>query len=749
MAKPKLKFDWRLVLLLPIPLLWCWAAQLGYLRFLDDLLLDYRFRFRGQIEAPVPVVYVDIDSESVSDLGNFPWPRSYFAQVGSALTETGRAKAVGVDVVFSEKGVSPSYDMTKWVRANAEFQHYLLGNPPMVIAASYSAREYRDIDNKLKRRELPMLRYGLPPIAQVPEPELPEFRIGRSIIWNPGRVGLIDTLDGGTRWVPLFAPCIHRYDHMALALALLYWGVEPDKIRISDKVIEIPGKDGALLGRIPLTDKQTVEVNWFSSWDSDRNPRIGFSTAYQYAQMLRGTDAKGKAAALEFFKQFEGAVVLIGPVDPLLQDLAVTPFDETPVPRVGIHGNLLKTIVSGSYLHRISIPGLYVLTLVLTVLITFLSVTGGARGIRYKLTALLLLTGYVVLAFYVFKAGNWVLPMAAPLGGACMTAFGGVIWQLVIEEKQKGRIKGMFSAYLAPTVVNSLIDSGKEPELGGHEENITAYFSDIQSFSTFSEKMTPARLVELMNEYLTACTDLVQEEGGTLDKYIGDAVVAIYGAPLVLPDHAYRASVACIRVQQKLVELRAKWKSEGEKWPPVVHNLRARLGLNSGPAIIGNMGSRTRFSYTMMGDNVNLAARMESGAKLLGVYTMVTDSTRAECEKHGGDRIVFRFLDRIVVKGRSLPVGVHEIVGLRAELAAPVQECLGVHAQAIERYLAQDWDEAMRLFQQSARLEANQPNKALGLESNPSLVMLDRCQYWKEHPPGPGWNGAFTMKDKG
>jgi len=218
---------------------------------------------------------------------------------------------------------------------------------------------------------------------------------------------------------------------------------------------------------------------------------------------------------------------------------------------------------------------------------------------------------------------------------------------------------------------------------------------------------------------------------------------------LVLPDHAHRACVACIRVQQKIAELRAKWKSEGDKWPPVVHSLRARLGLNSGPAIIGNMGSRTRFSYTMMGDNVNLAARMESGAKLMGVYTMVTDTTRADCEKHGGDRIAFRFLDKIVVKGRSLPVGVHEIVGFRSELPASVQECLAWHAQAIERYLAQDWDGATLLFERSAMLEPNQPSKALAIESNPSLIMIDRCRYMKEHPPGANWSGVFIMKDKG
>ena len=751
MANTKLKFDWRLLFLLPLPLLWAFLGYHGELRFLDDLLLDYRFRFRGELTAPVPVVYVDIDSESISQLGNFPWPRSYFAMVSRALTEAGKAKAVGIDIVFSESGRSPAHDLVRWKEANTEFQRYLHQNPPVVVAASYASAEFRDpLDNKLKHRELPLIRDGLADLSKVEEPEVPEVLTGRGILWRPPRVGLIDTLDGATRWVPLYVPtAVKRYNHLSLELALLYWGVAADKVTIADDTVLIPGADGKLLGRIPLTDHQFVEVNWFSPWISDKNPRIGFSTALAYAIDLKKDDEKARVAATEFFQQFEGAIVLVGPVDPLLQDTAVTPYDDVPVPKVGVHGNLLKTIVTGQYLHRIPPWALYVVTLALTIMVTALAVISGARGIGLKLTALALVIGYAVAAFYLFKVGNIVLPMAAPLGAATTTAFVGVVWQLVLEERQKGRIKGMFSAYLAPTVVNSLIDSGKEPELGGHEEVITAYFSDIQSFSTFSEKMSPARLVELMNEYLTACTDIVQEEGGTLDKYIGDAVVAIYGAPLVLPDHAYRACLASIRVQQKIAELREKWKSEGEKWPPVVHQLRARLGLNTGPAIIGNMGSRTRFSYTMMGDNVNLAARMESGAKLLGVYTMVTDSTRADCEKHGGDRIAFRYLDKIVVKGRSLPVGVHEIVGLRAELSAGALECISLHGQATERYLAQDWDGAIALFQRSAQLEPNQPNKAHAIETNPSLIMLDRCHYMKEHPPGPHWTGVFVMKEKG
>jgi len=334
------------------------------------------------------------------------------------------------------------------------------------------------------------------------------------------------------------------------------------------------------------------------------------------------------------------------------------------------------------------------------------------------------------------------------LCSAFSTSFIGIIWQLVVEERQKGRIKSMFGTYLAPELVNRMVESEADPQLGGHEEIITAYFSDIQSFSTFSELMPASQLVELMNEYLTACTDIVQEEKGTLDKYIGDAVVAIYGAPLPVPDHAYRACVATQRVQLRIEELRQKWKSEGDKWPAVVHVLRARLGLNTGSAIIGNMGSRTRFSYTMMGDNVNLAARMESGAKSLGAYTMVTEATKLECEKHGGDHVVFRFLDKIVVKGRSQPVPVFEIVGLKENVSQQTFDCVSVYARGMERYLAQDWDGALQCFTQSAALEFHQPSKAMAIDSNPSLILIARCHNMKAHPPGANWDGVYVMKEK-
>jgi adenylate cyclase len=310
---------------------------------------------------------------------------------------------------------------------------------------------------------------------------------------------------------------------------------------------------------------------------------------------------------------------------------------------------------------------------------------------------------------------------------------------LVIELRAKSRITGIFGTYVSPDVVKQMIASGEEPKLGGEQSEITAFFSDIAGFSSFSEKLPAERLVHLMNDYLTEMTDILHDNGGTLDKFIGDAIVGMFGAPLFFKGHAYHACRAALLMQQRQLELREKWRKEGD-WPDIVFEMQTRIGLNSGQAIIGNMGSRRRFNYTMMGDTVNLAARSESGAKSYGVYTMITSETKTLSQSFKDD-ITFRFLDRIVVKGRSQPVEMYELVGFDNEMTPEIQECLSLHKRGMERYLDQDWDGAAALFQRSAMREIHQA-------SNPSLVMLQRCAALKNDPPPADWDGVYVMKTK-
>jgi adenylate cyclase len=742
----------RWLLLAPIPIAWCVVAHLGVLGFLENKVIDWRFRYRGPIDAPVKVIYVNVDSLSLDVVGGWPWSREYFATVARTLIERGGVKAIGMDFVFSDDGVAESVDTGKLVAGNRALGKFLNHSTQVVVGASYTAADFRDANGKKRIREFPDIsRPDLPPLRQIEPPELPSFNIGTKNKYSPPGVALIDTVNAGTRWVMLYAPTASRtYYAMAVELARIYYGVERDDIKIEGDHMDLVRPDGTLATRIPLYRRQMVEINWFSRWgDASRNPWVSMSDVYEYCRLLDSEVPEERGKAEEFFKQFKDAVVLIGPTDELLlHDVSPTPLDESEVPRVGVHGNLFKTITSGKYLRRPPEAGGYALILGLSALVSFLAIAGSGRAVFVKVMAVLSLGLYAGVAFFVFKAAGIIIPVVAPLGAAVTTAGVGLLWQIVEEQRQKGRIKGMFGAYVSPALVARMVDSGEEPKLGGIEENITAYFSDIQSFSSFSEKLSPSRLVELMNEYLTACTDIVQAEGGTLDKYIGDAVVAIYGAPLALPDHPLRSCIAALRVHRRVGELREKWKNEGDRWPQIVHNLQTRIGLNTGACVVGNMGSHTRFNYTMMGDNVNIAARMESGAKSWGVYSMCTETTRLECEKLGANQVLFRALGRIVVKGRTQPLPIHELVSLGSEATDAMRECIALFEQGLARYYARDWDGAIGLFRRSEVLEPNGVGRAPGTSNNPSLVYIGIAEGYRDDPPPSDWEGVFEMKEK-
>ncbi|WP_414662055.1 CHASE2 domain-containing protein [Horticoccus sp. 23ND18S-11] len=744
------KFDWRYLLLLPIPFLWALLGQFQFLSGLENNLLDLRFRLRGEIEAPVKLIYVDLDTRALQELGERPWSREKFGLAAAALIEKGGARAVGFDFVFSGLSYSEIVDKKKASDGNIAFARVIRKHPNIILAVQYTEGQAVTQADQTVRR-LPLLRRNMTDRSKNDVPEMPQYPL---VTPTWGRVGLIDfdTEYGGDvvpRWVPMFAHTVNpTLYHMSLQLVLQALGLDEQAVKIYGDRLEIVHKDGRVALTVPLREGQLVEVNWFSRWGHpDLNPRVSLADVLGYERKLTSEKAEERAAAEEYFAWFRGAIVLIGPTDTLLQDLAPSGMESTPVPKVGVHGNMVKTILSGKFLTHVSPWVTWVNVFLLTALVTALAMKGGARGLWYKLSAVALVALYCGLCVRLFKDGHLVLPMAAPLGAALSTSFAGVIWRLLLEEKQKGRIKGMFGTYVSPQLVDKMIDSGEAPQLGGHEEEITAYFSDIQSFSSFSEKLPPAKLVELMNEYLTACTDIVQEQGGTLDKYIGDAVVAMFGAPIALPDHAYRACVATQLVHQKLGELRAKWKAEGDKWPEIVWKMQSRIGLNSGMATIGNMGSRTRFNYTMMGDNVNLAARMESGAKRWGAYTMATEATKRACEQHG-DRVVFRALGKIQVMGRQQAVPIFEIVGLKESLPPTALECIAVFERGLERYYARDWDGAVALFQQSATLEPNQPGRTPGVKTNPSLAFIEVVEERRTDPPAPDWDGRYVMTEK-
>ena len=299
------------------------------------------------------------------------------------------------------------------------------------------------------------------------------------------------------------------------------------------------------------------------------------------------------------------------------------------------------------------------------------------------------------------------------------------------------RIKGMFGKYVSPALVDQLVKSGATPKLGGENREITAFFGSIHSFVTLAEQVPLAQLPELMNAYCEVCDTEIEAEHGTLDKYIGDVVVAAFGTPQTFPDHALRACVAALKIQHQITLLRERLQAEQGKWPEMVRGLRVRIGINSGPAIVGWTGTATRFNFMMMGDNVNLAARLETGAKEWGVWTLCTGATKSACEQAHKDRIVFRSLGQILVKGRRDPVELFEPVAFSEEATADLRECLRLFDEGLARFRNRDWDRAVECFRESGRLERHQPGTSPGVVSNPSIVFSQMAAACRLNPPPP------------
>ena len=710
-----------------------------WMQNVENMTLDLRTKSRVLWQpamADPQQLVVSIDEESLGAYKAWPWPRRvhglFLALVGQTMPSV-----ISWDVLFTE----PSEDDSRLILGlKATEANVIFGamSGENAIAGEKEADGLLPDDPAVKEARLMPLENvtgDRKNLLMKPRILLPAGEIARL-----AKSALVDTppgSDGVRRRVPLMIGIGENvYATMSLQTLMEHWKVLPNEISV--RIGESITINNAYVKRtIPIDDTGAILVNY-------RYATEGFHTVgYSYlASSLNKKFVKKEEVSVP---ETTGRILMVGQVAAGLTDMGPSPFSAL-TPMVLVHSNVIDNVLREDYAHEVKWWPIWLGAVVL-----------GAGGLRFfpqrKLVAhasfaLGVPIIYVGVATLLWFASSHWLHLVWPLLGFSSLQVFMIARRLIAEQRAKEHITGMFGTYVSPALVNRMVASGESPQLGGHEDEITAYFSDIQGFSAFSEKLEPAQLVELMNEYLTACTDIVQEEGGTLDKYIGDAVVVMFGAPLPLPDHAFRACVASQRVQKNLRELRVKWEGEGGKWPEIVWRMQSRIGLNSGKCIIGNMGSRTRFNYTMMGDNVNLAARMESGAKAWGVYTMCSEATKAACEEHGGDRVVFRSLGKVIVIGRSRPVPFYEIVGLKEDISPQTHACLAIFAEGMTKYYAQDWEGALACFAQSELLEPNVPGKTPGVSTNPSLVFRDKVRHFQEAPPAAHWDGVHLAKDK-
>lgn len=442
-------------------------------------------------------------------------------------------------------------------------------------------------------------------------------------------------------------------------------------------------------------------------------------------------------------ENLKGSLLLLGATATGTNDIRPNPFDPA-IDGVENHAAVMDNIIKGDLLRRDKDIFGTELIIVLLAGFLFAPVMIWGRAIISALAMIVFITTY----YYVDKTywwgqGTWTY-MAVPMLEILSLFIILTLVKFMTEEKDKKFLKEAFGSYISPELIDEMYGSGKPPQLGGDVGILTAYFTDIQSFSSFSEKLSAPKLVELLNEYLTAMTDILLDEKGTLDKYEGDAIIAFFGAPMELRDHATRSVTVAVRMQNELLELRKKWVSEGDKWPDIVKNMRMRIGVNSGEIVTGNMGSRDRMNYTMMGDSVNLAARLEEAAKQYGIFTHISHFTKDLCE----DKFVLRELDTIRVVGKSEPVTTFDVLGIKGETEEYLVTLEKMFSEGLAAYKSQQWQAAIEIFRKTEEFEHQRYPEQKDKKTNPSKIYVERCEQFIEIPPPSDWDGVFTLTSK-
>ncbi|MDR3147877.1 MAG: CHASE2 domain-containing protein [Treponema sp.] len=423
-----------------------------------------------------------------------------------------------------------------------------------------------------------------------------------------------------------------------------------------------------------------------------------------------------------------GKMCILGRVDTGSTDFGVNPFWEK-YENPGTNAVILDTILAGSFivpLHPLWSAALGLLLVPLLVLL--LSPLKPALRSTLGLGAALVMPA---LAFGLFAATGLSVGILSPSLAMILAVIIREIVAYISSEQEKQFIRKAFSTYLSGDVVQEIIADPSRLQLGGLKRYMTAVFSDIQGFSGISERLDPEQLVRLLNQYLSGMSNIILDERGTIDKYVGDAIIAFFGAPLALPDHGLRACVSAVMMKRLEADLNRQFIENNMSPLPLL----TRIGINTGDMVVGNMGTDQKMNYTIMGNEVNLAARLEGVNKQYGTWILASDET----VNATAGQVLSRRLDRVRVVGITKPVQLYEILELTADANSELREKVNLFHQALTFFEAQDWNRALILF---ARVLDTYP------DDNPSLVYLKRCQTYRLSPPAKDWDGVFNLNEK-
>lgn len=734
---------------------------LGYhtgslLDLLDKQVIDFAMRSRGKILHNNEVAIVAIDTKSIDKFGQWPWKRDIMARLLHELETYYDVKVMGYDVLFSEadtndtsaqnaldlyfqmaaRAHSNSPEMVSGLRRmrskiaaevnndakfgaelskwnNIVLGYFFFTSGSLDQIRHMTVEELDEAAQRIENSEITIVQGAefLDEIfmyeGQAVEANIPELNSRNAL---NGFFNVVpDREDGTIRRMPMVIKYRDKFfPSLDLQMIRLYYGNDPIRM-----VVNQGGVEGFSIGKkwIQTASDGTVMINF-------RGPAYTFPH-YSVYDIIHHNVEKEK---------LQGKMVLLGATESGIYDLRTTPFG-TAFPGVEVHANLLDNILKDDYLYQSDFIHF----------MSFLLILFSGLIIGLILTKLRALHGLILSLIYLlgYFAGNlWLLynertwtSFVYILGVILTNWFAIVLFKFFGEEKDKRFIKSAFQQYLSPKVIDRLVEDPGMLKLGGEKREITAFFSDVQGFSTISESLSPEELVELLNEYLTAMTDIVMKYDGTVDKFEGDAVIAFFGAPVAYEDHAARACMASLEMQEKLVEMRENWKEQGK------HELYVRIGLNTDNVVVGNMGSAYRMDYTMMGDGVNLAARLEGVNKQYGTYLLISEFTYEAAK----DVIEARELDMIRVVGKREPVRIFEVLGRKGEVANDAKKAVRYFTKGLERYRNQDWEEAAKYFARANKLFKN---------DTASRVFFDRCKTFSKASPGNDWDGVYQMSSK-
>lgn len=697
---------------------------------LEGLSIDARFKLRGARDpATDRIVIVAIDDQLRAEAPEVLQTRAGYAKLIDALTAYD-PKLLALDMFFDAPEIilDPALaDRTRALEAALATQtDPAFSETKAVVSAIVD--ELRG-DEKLAQAVARAKRIYLaaffqlgPAVASAPEPvglslarhgEVADASSGgerrpinaRGVTFTMPEVaksatgaGAINTFrddDGVVRRAPLALEYAGRYYMpLGLTVALAELGKVGDtKYLVGDGVLHAGGME------LPITRGASIVLDVLGK---DRIPRISA------ADVLSGKAARSALAGKLVFVGFTYAAY----------DKVVTPLDRL-ADGVELHATLAENILG----HRLIRGTGALATLLATLLLCACVCAAQLRRVRRRpwmppLIALAAVSAYVVLAIALFTSGT-VIAIALPAVLALLVLVTATVGGLATEGREKAKLRAVFSQYVAGPVVDRILADPARAKLGGERKELTVLFSDIRGFSLFSEGMAPEALAAFLGEYLTPMTELVLASGGTLDKYIGDAVMAIWGAPVDVPDHPARACEAALKMQEVLVGLNQIWAKQGK--PAVAIG----VGINTGAMAVGNMGSAARFDYTVLGDQVNLAARLEALTKEYGIAILCGEATA----KQAGPGFVFREVDLVRVKGRAGAVPVFELVGRAGAKVSPR------FAVALAAYRARDFA--------AARAEL------LAIEDDPvAAILAARCEKLLADPPAEDWDGVYEQRSK-